>query len=618
MQAHTDGLFNALTGMGMQAHDPTLQTGLAAPFWASQDTQDRYPRQYKILEKLITTLPGLMTQRWGVLTLGGDSADDKLIASVSKFLDGVPVLTSFQRSNGVRQAFRLAYEYARATGNGYIIVQTGDDDMAEPVNVSTLKEITGLRLCDRWEMQPKIINYSTPIEHYEINQYYGALYGANNKKFMTGSTVHHSRVLVFRGRRLSDRMLYQNNGCDDDVLMGCIEAFVGYQTTQQSMARIAAEIGGKIFGRKGLFSELKDGGPKAEAFVRERVRSLMMGLSGYRTGIFDSDVETLTAAPAPAMTGLSDLSEQALRHFAANTDMFVSELMGDNITPTGLSDPTEGEKERKTERNLRLQSENFDAPIRQLLNLAFHCKEGPTKGKVPEDFGWEWLTLYDTSPEKQMEMMSNFTTVLGGMMAVDPRVAQAMIASVFGGKKIDPLHMNLPPELIEQLQEASIKAPEPPPEAPADEFGGFAEEAPPEEQLDSADPYPGISFKPPVKIINAFKTAVRRYEKVGAGPGLESATMREARGIARGEAVSPAKVVKAWKWFKRNARFEQEPADSPAGMAWALWGGSGFRTWVNRKKQEMDLSDAKKARGDSLGAVVFGMQVQELMEVDDG
>jgi hypothetical protein len=615
---HQDGLYNALSGMGTGRYDPTLQTRLSAPLYvANQSIQTGYVRQYKLIEKLITTLPGLMTQRWGVLTLGGDSADDKLIASVSKYLDQMPVFTAFQRSEGVRQAFRLAYEYARATGNGYAVILTEDEDLTQPVNISSLKSITGLRLCDRWEMRPVLLTYGKTIEHYEVQRYSGGLYGADGKQYKEDALVHHSRVLVFRGRRLSDYMLYQNSGCDDDVLMGCLEAFHGYQTTQQALAKIALELGSKIFGRKKLFEDLKDNGAEAEKFIALRVQSLMAGLSGYRTAIFDSEVETLTAAPSPALSGLDQLPEQALRHFAANTDMFVSELMGDNITPTGLSDPTEGEKERKTERNLRLQSENFDAPIRQLLNLVFNCSTGPTKGKPPTDWGWDWLPLYEPPPEKQMEMINSLTTVLGGMMAVDPRVAQAMIASVFGGKKIDPLHMNLPPELIEQLQEASIKAPEPPPEAPpADEFGGFAEEAPPEEQLDSADPYPGISFKPPVKIINAFKAAVRRYEKVGAGPGLESATMREARGIARGEAVSPAKVVKAWKWFMRNARFEQEPITSKAGMAWALWGGSGFRAWVNRKKQEMDLSDAKKARGDSLDAVVFGKQVQELMELE--
>jgi phage-related protein (TIGR01555 family) len=111
-----------------------------------------------------------------------------------------------------------------------------------------------------------------------------------------------------------------------------------------------------------------------------------------------------------------------------------------------------------------------------------------------------------------------------------------------------------------------------------------------------------IDLTPPQSVREAFQRAVRAYDEgtINPGDGLEPATVRESRSIARGEAVTEAKVRKAYRWFARNSRFASAPKDSAAWAAWQLWGGQAFKGWVNGKYRELESrQDADELRGDA-------------------
>lgn len=81
------------------------------------------------------------------------------------------------------------------------------------------------------------------------------------------------------------------------------------------------------------------------------------------------------------------------------------------------------------------------------------------------------------------------------------------------------------------------------------------------------------------------RALVRGLELLDAGHGgrgLDPATVRGARALARGASCTRAKASKAVRWFQRNRRFAHAPARSPAGVAWLLWGGAAGRVWFGR------------------------------------
>jgi hypothetical protein len=110
--------------------------------------------------------------------------------------------------------------------------------------------------------------------------------------------------------------------------------------------------------------------------------------------------------------------------------------------------------------------------------------------------------------------------------------------------------------------------------------------------------YEGIDFTPPERVQSQFSKGVELYEAGKGGDGLQAATVRWARRLAAGEAVSPAKARKAVAWFARHETDKKDGWDkageeTPGYVAWLLWGGDAGRTWFTSLTEKMDAADAK-------------------------
>jgi phage head maturation protease len=86
-------------------------------------------------------------------------------------------------------------------------------------------------------------------------------------------------------------------------------------------------------------------------------------------------------------------------------------------------------------------------------------------------------------------------------------------------------------------------------------------------------------FYPPKAVQNACKRGLYMFEQGMGGDGLEPATIKEARSMAAGEQQTENKIRKGYRWWARNARFLDEPEDSPAYVAALLWGGRTAKAW---------------------------------------
>jgi phage head maturation protease len=96
-----------------------------------------------------------------------------------------------------------------------------------------------------------------------------------------------------------------------------------------------------------------------------------------------------------------------------------------------------------------------------------------------------------------------------------------------------------------------------------------------------------ISMAPPEAVQRACKRGIVLFEEGKGGSGLEPATVKEARSMARGEAQTEAKIRKGNRWWARNERFLDEPEDSPAMVAALLWGGTPGRDWFRKVYKQL-------------------------------
>lgn len=108
--------------------------------------------------------------------------------------------------------------------------------------------------------------------------------------------------------------------------------------------------------------------------------------------------------------------------------------------------------------------------------------------------------------------------------------------------------------------------------------------------------YSHINFKPPSSVQAAFKRALAgaKAGTLKVGSGMEPATKSWAAKFARGEAASPDKAKKGYRFFKRNARFKDLPKDSPGWAAWAYWGYGAGRGWFSKLYRQMAAADGIK------------------------
>lgn len=96
---------------------------------------------------------------------------------------------------------------------------------------------------------------------------------------------------------------------------------------------------------------------------------------------------------------------------------------------------------------------------------------------------------------------------------------------------------------------------------------------------------------PPQGVRKACKTGIQLFEDGYGGSGLEAATIREARSIARGTPITVAKAGKMIRWWGRNARFLDEPKDSAAWTAAMLWGGRAGQSWASKLRRAREAEE---------------------------
>lgn len=102
-----------------------------------------------------------------------------------------------------------------------------------------------------------------------------------------------------------------------------------------------------------------------------------------------------------------------------------------------------------------------------------------------------------------------------------------------------------------------------------------------------------INMTPPEAVQRACKRGLVLFEEGKGGDGLEPATIKEARSMARGEAQTEAKIRKGNRWWARNERFLDEPSDSPAMVSALLWGGAPGRDWFRKVYRQLTEQQQK-------------------------
>lgn len=123
-----------------------------------------------------------------------------------------------------------------------------------------------------------------------------------------------------------------------------------------------------------------------------------------------------------------------------------------------------------------------------------------------------------------------------------------------------------------------------------------------------------VRLKPPKAVRDNYAKGLELHEEGKTGDGIEPGTIKVAKDIVSGEAVTEDWVGKANRFWDRNERFLDEEKDSPAYASALLWGGAAGRDWYRsvQKKLEGNSMQANRA-GDKVRANIRSVVNSEMI-----
>lgn len=110
--------------------------------------------------------------------------------------------------------------------------------------------------------------------------------------------------------------------------------------------------------------------------------------------------------------------------------------------------------------------------------------------------------------------------------------------------------------------------------------------------------------KAPKTVRSAARRALERRRKRAKQtrrPGGTAVGVARARDLSSGRSVSKRTLKRMLSFFARHDTKSERAArrrnsNSPAAIAWGLWGGTAGRAWAKRELAKLEQAERKKAR----------------------
>jgi phage-related protein (TIGR01555 family) len=521
-------LVNLFTGMGVAGKDKKLENRVTRNHHLDEyELEELY--QVGLIRRYVDAIPEAVMRHMPTVQIATEEeANQEIVSSFETFL----------KNTGFHSALREVMQLQRIYGGAGLVLLI-DDGLApeEPVNINRIRGIRGYMPLSRHELIPEdysFNDYSKPtwyrvttnqkLEEEQSDQYLNFL-------------IHNSRVARFDGLYLPWNVRARNTGWGQSVIEVIWDAWQDYSTALHGLGSLVGEGDLLVHQIPGLMQRIAAGG---EADIRKRLELNNLARSVYGAMVVDRE-ENLTNL-SRNLSNISTATEPFIRHLQAATGWPASILMGDS--PGGLG--KEGRFEERVWASLveQWQEVYCRSSITEIFQYIFLSREGPTKGKVPENWEVEFPSVFTETEKEKAELRDlvsrtdNTYAQLGVLNPLEIRESR------FGGTNYstetvlneaitEQLLVTTEAEFQNQLlslqaqQEAAAQGGLPPED---EEASDFPEEDDPEEQIDertktdSFETYKLRGLK--IRITNELKNyAVKAGYLVGPdGQRLDSST----------------------------------------------------------------------------------------------
>lgn len=385
-----DSYANAVTGVGIVGRDKRTAGAFTPSLFSLWELTDAY-RADDMIQKMCDLPATDMTRAWLDIRIPDD---DELSEALGKELDRLQAREKFYDS--------LRHENLYGGAVVFVGADDGTSDPSTPLREEKIKKIDFLTAFEpsevrviRFQNNPFAEGYGLP-EAYQITP---RITGAGGAAELLNE-VHCSRVIHFPGK-LANRWQSQLNGvaygfgdsrvvCAFNVVRDFAAAFDGTSTLLADFSQAVIKIQGLARSVAGDRSDL----------VKKRLEMIDYSRSTTRMIAIDAENEEFARQSTP-VTGLPDLLQMFMMRLAAACDMPVSKLMGQSAA--GMNATGEGDAQNYFDMIGGKQNTHLDPRVRRLVKLIMLAKEGPSKGKEPENWSTDYRPLFSPPENEQAE-----------------------------------------------------------------------------------------------------------------------------------------------------------------------------------------------------------------------
>ena len=437
-----DGWQNVLTGLGTSRDKGTFAS-ISPTLLSPQECEDLW-RGDPMADVIVTALANDGLRETPTVTISS-------IEDADKRAEAVDLITAALSDLGVKEAVRKALHYERAYGGSAIYVGAVDGaiDMAQPLQMGSIRAIRHLTVFERRQLiavqyqdNPVEPNYGKP-RLYQVQSFSGV---------GTGQQVHASRLVIFPGRRVTDRNPTANDGWGDsvlslvwDVLRIFNQAFLGIGYTMMDFSVAIMKI-------KGLAAIVAANSPEA---VATRAQAIELGRSIAKTILLDSEEEY--ERKTTSLAGVPEVLAEVSKLLAAAAQMPLSKLFGQSAT--GLNATGEGDARNWYDAVAAYQTERVRPAYERMLKLLFASKSGPTRGIEPANWALKFPPLWQPTAKEQAEtrkVVAETDQINYDMGLV---TSEELRSSRFGGEEYSAeTEVDSAPDISESLALSSVTA----------------------------------------------------------------------------------------------------------------------------------------------------------------
>lgn len=404
---------------------------------------------------------------WEV-TLGGKSSQ-KIIAAYNAEAERLKIASRFNEAQVLANLYK-----------GAVAIINIDDGRhwSEPVDEKNIKKIRSIRVLDCYKIYPVIdgtvFNVAEPTYYQlslpaQLRRMLGLKDKGQEKDLGTRQDyIHHTRIIRFDGIALPPDMM--TDGWGMSLLDSIWEDFCDWKSSLKSMKSMLE--GFSVFTYKiAKLGDLID--EFGEDALKQRFQAFKLGIEVLGAAAIDKDNEDISYT-ARQMGGVDGVADRLRDAFIGATGLPHTKLFGES--PSGLGATGESEEKDWSASIAAFQQGDWHPKLRPLIRLIFLSKEGPSKGKEPEDWSIKFHNLIqqsesDIATVRSTQAQTDNTYLSAGILLPDE-----IRNSRFGGSEYS-IETVLDPVAWEKSKEEQSA------DAFGGDFGGGEEALPPAEEL---------------------------------------------------------------------------------------------------------------------------------------